>query len=220
MDIGWENLNKPYYKKGDLVFVSGNKPYSGFIKMLSQSQDEKLTWATHVGMIVTDGYHPITVEATELGVKPKSLTEYKDSGAGLLIIRPDAHHDKVKNRAVEITLDYLGRDYGYFNLALHVADALATRLLESRDIFFFRRFNNLEEYPICSWLVSYSYSKAFFEFYDELFCFGTTPDQAQPDDILDFIYPKTVLPDYRRLWVSDKRSLYELNRIYRRKIPT
>jgi hypothetical protein len=63
--------------------------------------------------------------------------------------------------------------------------------------YFFRRLTNNGNYPICSWLVAHSYSKAGKYF-------GCEPGAAEPDDIWDFVKSNT----------EKYKEIYHINSIW------
>jgi hypothetical protein len=68
---------------------------------------------------------------------------------------------------------YVGKDYGYLKILAHLGDWLL------QGAYFFRRFVQLDKYPICSWLVAHAYSFIGKDF-------GVDARAASPDDIWDF----------------------------------
>ncbi len=70
--------------------------------------------------------------------------------------------------------EQVGKKYGYLKIVAHLLDWLCL------GVYFFRRFTNNGDYPICSWLVSHAYAMAGKNF-------GCDPGSAEPDDIWDFV---------------------------------
>jgi hypothetical protein len=69
---------------------------------------------------------------------------------------------------------YVGRKYGVLKLFAHFADWLLL------GAYVFRRLAQMDKYPICSWMVAYSFEKGGVSF-------GVPPNAATPDDIWDYI---------------------------------
>jgi hypothetical protein len=75
---------------------------------------------------------------------------------------------------------YLGRKFGWSKLVTHLLDGLVNKLVQ-KPIFFFRRLNHDQRYPICSWITAYSYDRAVH------YQFGVPPQCADPDQIHDWV---------------------------------
>ncbi|MDP3064975.1 MAG: hypothetical protein Q8O40_17490 [Chloroflexota bacterium] len=94
---------------------------------------------------------------------------------GTWAARRNALTDGERKAIVTKALSYAGRRYGWLKLIAHAVDYL---LFRSRYVA--RRFLFMDNYPICSWVVAYSYQAAGLSF-------GVPANQADPDDIWDWV---------------------------------
>jgi hypothetical protein len=87
----------------------------------------------------------------------------------------------VQRRAVALkSLEYLGTKFGWSKLFTHLLDALINKVVH-KQVFFFRKLNHDQRYPICSWITAFSYDRALH------YHFGVPPDGADPDQIHDWV---------------------------------
>jgi hypothetical protein len=77
-------------------------------------------------------------------------------------------------------LAYLGARFGVAKFLTHFLDGVLNKLV-GREVFFFRRLNHDQRYPICSWITSFSYDRAL------QYRFGVPPGCADPDAIADWL---------------------------------
>lgn len=164
-------------KPGDIFLTRGDSILSKAIRFFSRSFGEKRTKVNHVGVVVAEGTLEtcIVVEALSKVRKQKLWLQYgppaKDSVA---IYRPlNLTEEEISFIIIEAK-EQVGKNYGYLKIVAHLLDWCLL------GVYFFRGFTNSGKYPICSWLVAHSFSKANKHF-------GVEPGAAQPDDIWDFI---------------------------------
>jgi hypothetical protein len=77
-------------------------------------------------------------------------------------------------------LDYVGATFGWAKFLTHFFDGLLNKAT-GREVFFFRRLNHDQRYPICSWITAFSYDRALH------YQFGVPPECADPDEISDWV---------------------------------
>ena len=82
-----------------------------------------------------------------------------------------------------IAMRYLGRRYGVLKILAHAVDALMTKTL-GREVYLARRLCRMDRYPICSWVVAYTYQAMQLP---GRYAFGVPPNMASPDDIHDYV---------------------------------
>ena len=80
--------------------------------------------------------------------------------------------------AVEAS-QYLGRSYGWWKLGAHLGDGLLSKLF-GKNVYLFRPAMFMKNYPICSWVWAYAYSKIGVRF-------DCNPDCADPDTMHDYV---------------------------------
>ena len=160
---------------GDIVFERSESWIGKAIRWFSRRPGEPATWANHVGLIFKPGW---IIEALWSVVvsrfQPGPIYEVwrnKDL--------PAIQRDAVADWA----LLYKGRKYGVLKIAAHALDAFVTKL-RGEETYLARRLCRMDRYPICSWLVAWSYLKG------AGLKFGVEPEFAGPDDIHDFVKRK------------------------------
>ena len=164
-------------KPGDVFLTRGHSLLSRAIRFFTRSIGEKRTKINHVGIIVEEGnlQSCLGVEALSRVRKHRLWYKYgppnKDS---VSIFRPINVNEDEIGVIVNEALEQVGKKYGYLKIITHLLDWFLL------GVYFFRRFTCKEKYPICSWLVAHSFSKAGKNF-------GVSTGAAQPDDIWDFI---------------------------------
>lgn len=171
----------PPLKAGDVFLTRGKGLISWAIRKLTRGIGEKRTEVNHAGLIVQGGpvEEAIAVEAL-IRVKRHPLwSQYGPPSADLVAVyRPKnltaAEIDKIARAAEK----YVTEDYGVIRLAAHLADWFLL------GAYAFRRIVPKGKYPICSWLVAESFSKAGKDF-------GVEAGEASPDDIWDFVTKQT-----------------------------
>jgi hypothetical protein len=147
------------------------------IRFFTRSIGESRTKVNHVGIVVEGGSlkTAVVVEALVKVRRHRLWEEYgPPSRDEVAVYRAKHLTDEEIDTIVSAANAYVGRKYGFWMLAAHLADWM---LLGS---FAFRRVLGKDKYPICSWLVAHSFAKAGKHF-------GTHPGAATPDDIWDFI---------------------------------
>lgn len=167
-------------KPGDIFLTRGNGFISKAIRFFTRSIGESRTKVNHVGLVVEEGdlKSAVVVEALVKVKRHKLWSQYgppkEDSVA---VYRPLNLTDDEIDIIVREAEEQVGKDYGFLKIAMHFLDWMFL------GIYFFRRLVPDSRYPICSWLVAHSYSKAGKDF-------GVEPGAAEPDDIWDFIHER------------------------------
>lgn len=165
-----------YYEMGDVVMTRGSGIVSRLIRKFTTSKGEEPTEVNHVGIVVYPGTlgNAIIVEALETGVKRHRLARYVGTSSDVAVARMRGLSEKDQARVVAAAEEYEGRAYGYLKLATQWLDwAIGGRYL-------FRRLSNMDEFPICSWIVASAYGRIGVSF-------GVRVGEATPDDIWDHI---------------------------------
>ena len=160
---------------GDIVFERSESRLGRAIRWFTRRPGEPETWANHVGLVLKPGW---IIEALWSVVISRFVP-----GPSFEVWRM---RDLAPVQRVAITdwaSLYKDRRYGLLKIIAHAVDAFITKL-RGREAYLIRRFCRMDRYPICSWLVAWSYLKgAGIEF-------GVRPEFASPDDIHDFVKRK------------------------------
>ena len=172
-------MNEPnlQLEPADILLARRRSFISRAIRFFTQSFGESRSEVSHVGIVVEGG--PLEqaqiVEAAGRAKKRHLLPRYgKRSKTEVAFYRPLNLTSGQRAAIVAAAVEYVGRDYSYFKIVLHLLDWIL------QGAYFFRRLGGIDDYPICSWVVAKSYAKA-----DKTF--GVPPGAASPDDIWDFV---------------------------------
>ena len=168
-------------KPGDIFFTRGPGLFSRAIRFFTRSIGEKRTKVNHVGVIVEEGgiQTAVVVEALIKVRKHRLWKQYGSSkGQQVAVYRAKNLNPEHIEIIVTEANRQIGKLYGFGKIIAHLLDRLLS------EIYLFRRLTNSPRYPICSWLVARSYSKAGKYF-------GVAPGAANPDDIWDFVNRRT-----------------------------
>lgn len=169
----------------DILLARRRSFISRAIRFFTRSWGESRTEVSHVGIVVEGGSieQAVIVEAAGRVKRRHLLRHYgKRSNTEVAFYRP--LHLTLEQREVVVRAaeKYVGREYSYFKIVLHVLDWVL------QGAYFFRRLGGINDYPICSWLVAHAYAKV-----GETF--GVPPGAASPDDIWDYV--TTHLAEYQ-----------------------
>lgn len=161
---------------------------SWFIRFFTRTSGEPESEVSHVGIVVEGGplEKAVIVESHGRARRRLFFRRYgKKRKYAVAIYRPLLLTPEKRALIVRAALDYVGKEYSYFKILLHLLDWML------QGAYVFRRLGGINDYPICSWLVARAFARA-----GETF--GTSPDAADPDDIWDFInaHPEK----YRMMW--------------------
>ena len=165
------------YEPGDANFTCGDSKVSKLIRWFTRDKGEAKTLTNHVGLVIKGGtiHGTAIIEAVRTVQSGPLMKRYgppkRDRVAVYRFLPMTADQAEIITRAAE---SYEGRKYGYHKIAAHALD----RLIGGRYVF--RRLAGMADYPICSWLVAYSFEKAGIGF-------GVPTDAATPDDIWDWV---------------------------------
>jgi hypothetical protein len=167
---------------GDIVLVSSPSWISRAIRWFERSPGEARSKASHVGIIVEGGplESAVIVEALTTVKRHGLQSAYAASGATITVRRMPGITQAHQQQAALAAESYVGRKYGYLKIAAHAMDrGLSWLTLGAwKSPFVFRRLAMMDKYPICSWVVAFSYA----EFGAT---FGIAPEACDPDDIDD-----------------------------------
>ena len=170
---------------GDIILFAGVGDLYGRVGgWLMRTSGEGPTYAVHTAQFLDAGRY---LEMEMVG-KIRAIGE---------ILRKRQAHDLWERRGFEVwrctwlrveqqeaisrqALAYLGAKFGAAKFLTHLLDGLIVKVI-GREVFFFRRLNHDQRYPICSWITAFSYDRALH------YRFGVPPECADPDQIGDWL---------------------------------
>jgi hypothetical protein len=185
IEPGATSYGLPPFLAGDVIlFASQDDLYGKVGRWFMRTRGEGPTYAVHTAQFLDSGNYIELDFVTKL----RATRE---------ILRKRQAHDMWQRRGFEVwrcqplsfeqrqavsrkALTYLGTKFGMAKFLTHFLDC-ALNKLAGREIFFFRRFNHDQRYPICSWITAFSYDRAL------QYQFGVPPECADPDAIADWI---------------------------------
>lgn len=172
------------FQPGDIFLTKGDSFVSRAIRWFTRDKGESRTEANHVGIIVGMGSSQTAVVVEALTkVRRRTFKAYRQKSTEVAVFRPtNLSNDEIR-QVVERAKGYVGADYGYVKLVAHFIDWCLG------GVYLARRIVSMDKYPICSWLVAYSYGAVGKDF-------GVPNWAASPDDIWDFCMEN---PDKYRL---------------------
>jgi len=185
MNVGWDNLTG--IRPTDIVSVqTTNHWLSKAIRYFERHRDT--AWASHSGLVYS--FKGEILEALQR-VVIRDLRAYQ--GISKILIHRIPHELTPERMVIfnQLAEKYKNRKYGYLKILAHAADKI------TGGRYIFRRLIFTKNYPICSWLAAHISWKIYGE------TFGVAIDQAQPDDILDFM----VKHHYPLIWADSQETI-------------
>jgi hypothetical protein len=167
----------PKFMPGDVILCPGRRAVPHLLtRWVTESPDEHPTYAVHTAQFLS-AHRIIEMEAI---VKKRGLKEFFQMRKAFEVWRCRSL-TPAQRRAVALkSLEYLGKKFGWSKLFTHLLDSLVNKAVH-RQVFFFRRLNHDQRYPICSWITAFSYDRAL------RYRFGVPPECADPDHICDWL---------------------------------
>lgn len=177
MNEQWTALlkNPGLLEPGDIIHVQSQGWLSIAIRFITTTGNESQSWASHTAMVYKVAGSEILIVEALSKVEIHPITYYLKQKSKLKIMRKPGGLTIHRQRIIQhMAMIQFGENYGWITMAAHLLD----RFLGNR--FIIRRLVNMEDYPICSWLVSWCYQKG------TGISFTVPPEAAQPDDIMDY----------------------------------
>jgi len=161
---------------GDIFLTRGHGFVSRAIRFFTRHLGESRTKVNHVGLVVLTGSlrDAVVVEALHKVQRHRLWDEYGDTDDEVAVYRPIGLLRTELQKVVVVANGMVGRDYGYGKIVLHALDWAL------QGAYVFRRLGQMEDYPICSWLVANAFGTVGVHF-------GVQPGAASPDDIWDHV---------------------------------
>jgi hypothetical protein len=161
---------------GDIFLTRGTGFLGRAIRFFTRRIGESRTKVNHVGIVVQGGPlgQAVVVEALRTVKRHRLIDEYGGERDQVAIFRPLRLNVQQLHMVVTVANGFVGRRYGYGTIVLHVLDWVL------QGAYVFRRLGDMDDYPICSWLVAQAYGAVNVHF-------GVAPGAASPDDIWDYV---------------------------------
>lgn len=167
---------------GDVVLVRGISLVDRLIRWVIRKPGEPPTVINHVGVMVDSS---TVVESLSRTVARDFNEAYPPKkGCKVYVTRLKSVTEHQKAAVAKKAEEYVGRKYGWLKILAHALDDLVFR-----DRYVVRRLLFMDNYPICSWLVAHAYQAAGLSF-------GVPADEADPDQIWDWIMEGEEHPDW------------------------
>ena len=164
-------------RQGDVFLTRGSGFFGWAIRLFTCAIGESRTKVNHVGLVVENREleSAVVVEALIRVKRHKLWSQYGPPGGDSVAIYRALNLSPDQITAIVSEAEsHVGQHYGYCKIVAHFLDWLLL------GAYVFRRIARNGNYPICSWLVAHSFSKAGKNF-------GVETGAATPDDIWDFI---------------------------------
>jgi hypothetical protein len=175
----------PEFLAGDIILFAGKgDAYSRVSRWLMRTVGEGPTYAVHTAQFL-DGRRVLEMDVVG---RIKSFDD---------VLHNRVRLDTWQRRGFEVwrcrsltaaqraaitrqALTYVNAKFGPAKMFTHLLDGLLNKVI-GRDVFFFRRFNHADRYPLCCWITVFAYDRAIH------YQFGVPPDCADPDHIHDWV---------------------------------
>jgi hypothetical protein len=167
----------PEFMPGDIILCPGKRVVPHILtRWATQSRGERPTYVVHTAQALD----PDRIIEMEVTVKKRSTQEFLQMRKAFEVWRfrtlTLSQRDDVSRKALE----YLDRKFGWAKLFTHLLDGLVNKVVH-KQIYFFRRLNHDQRYPICCWITAFSYDRALH------YQFGVPPECADPDQTHDWV---------------------------------
>lgn len=160
----------------DILLVRSSSLFGRLIRIFTRSRGEAPTRVNHVEIMV-DSVNVVGSGATTL-LRPFKEAYGSAPPGTLYIARKVDLTDEQRQVIAAKARSYVGRKYGWLKIVAHFLDRVVFG-----GHYVTRRLCLIDQYPICSWEVAWSYDAAGLNF-------GVPPGQADPDDIWDWVVEK------------------------------
>lgn len=160
---------------GDVICEKGDSGISRLIRFFTRHRGEPRTYSNHSAVVgtkdnVVEALTKVTSSDLAEWPFPHEFEIWRKVGLGKL-----ARH----TIAAEAE-SFEGQIYGALKIVPHAVDGLLGKFF-GREVYLFRPLIGIKRFPICSWLVSWSYWTV------SKYEFGVEPHRADPDHIHDHV---------------------------------
>jgi hypothetical protein len=167
----------PDFFAGDVIFLASKGDLPGHLgSWIAQSRGEQPTYAVHTAQFLDAG----AILEMDFLAEKRDLDHLLLSRRGFQVWRLRGLTAEQRQALTRKALVYLGMKFGWAKLVTHVLDGLINKIA-GKEIFFFRRLNHRDRYPICSWITAFAYERALH------YRFGVPPECADPDQMHDWV---------------------------------
>ncbi len=175
----------PAFVAGDLISFAGRGDWYGRLsRWIMRTAGEGPTYSVHTAQFLDAGRYlefDITVKIKATGeILRQHQAHDMWERRGFEVWRCQGLTDTQRQAITQQALKYLGAKFGFTKVFTYTLDGLLNKLV-GREVFFFRRLNHDQRYPICSWITAFSYDRAVH------YQFGVPPECADPDAIDDWV---------------------------------
>jgi hypothetical protein len=176
----------PEFLGGDIILYAGRRDFfSKAVRWVERTSREGPTYAVHSAQFLDGGRYLELDWVEKIRASQEIMKKRKLSGVweprGFEVWRCQWLTTEQREAVTQEALTYLGAKVGRAKFLTHMLDGLVNKVAR-REIFFFRRLNYNQRYPICSWATAFSYDRAL------NYQFGVPPDSADPDHISDWVH--------------------------------
>ena len=182
-EVGKDRL--PKFLAGDIISFAGSRDWYGILsRWLERSPGEGPTYSVHTAQFLDAGSYLELDIVGKIRSTPEILKKHQAHDTwhrrGFEVWRCRTLTEEQREALTSQALAYLGERFGMAKFVTHLLDGLITKVAR-KQIFFFRRLNHNQRYPICSWITAFSYDRAIG------YRFGVPPECADPDQIDDWV---------------------------------
>jgi hypothetical protein len=172
-----ESTHTPSFQPGDILFFAGNSDLSGPLsRWFTRSRNEQPTYAVHTAQFIDTR----TILEMNFLVKKRSLAQVLRNKRPFEVWRRRGLTAGQRHALTTKALVYFGTKISCAKLLTHALDGLINKI-SRKEVFFFRRLNHGDTYPICSWITAFAYARVLH------YSFGVPPECADPDQMHDWV---------------------------------
>ncbi len=179
------SLSLPEFAPADVVLFAGRRDYYGRLsRWIMRTSGEGPTYAVHTAQFIDAGSYLELDMVGKIRATPEILKKRQSHDLwqrrGLEVWRCRTLTPEQREAVTQQALTYVGAKFGMAKFFTHLLDGLVNKAT-GKEVFFFRRLNHDQRYPICSWITAFSYDRALH------YRFGVEPECADPDEIDDWV---------------------------------
>jgi hypothetical protein len=179
----------PRFLPGDILLFADKGDLSGKLtRWVTQTFGERPTYAVHTAQVLDSR----SVLDMNFVARVRAMADVVKEGRGFEVWRCRRLTTEQREALTRQARRYVNTRFGWAKLFTHALDGLINKVLR-REVFFFRRLNHSDRYPLCSSITAVSYDRAL------KYHFGVPPECADPDAIHDWLktHPDEWLRVYR-----------------------